>query len=110
MHVQMEGMDVVSHSSSKKYKTLLVGKDILIFDLEEFDYQIEQGGKEGCLIQEEMSHQNESFDSSSFNQTLSQFAFQSQPPLGVLNLQSYCYINANASHFKSKNELLEQYS
>ena len=50
------------------------------------------------------------FDDSSSEQTLSQFAFQSQPPPGVLNLQSYCYIDANASQFKSKNELLEQYS
>jgi hypothetical protein len=57
-----------------------------------------------------LSHQNESFDASSSKQTISQFAFQSQPPPGVLNLQSYCYIDANASQFISKNELLEQYS
>ena len=85
-HVQMEGMNVDSHSSRKKYKTLSTGKDIVIFDLEESDNQTEQGGKEGCLIQEEISCQNESFDASSSEQTVSQFAFQSQPPPGVLNL------------------------
>ena len=41
----MEGMNVDSHSSSKRYKTLSVGKDIVIFDLEESDNQTEQGGK-----------------------------------------------------------------
>ena len=93
----MEGIVVDSHSSSKRSKTLSAGKDIVIFDLEESDNRTEQGGKEGCLIQEEMSRHNESFDASSSEQTVSQFAFQSQPPLGVLNLQSYCYIDANAS-------------
>ena len=61
-------------------------------------------------MQEEMSHENESCDVSSFEQTISQFSFQSHPPLGIVNLQSYCYTNANASQFRSKNELLEKYS
>ena len=106
----MEGMDVDSHSSSKRSKTLSVNKDIVIFDIQESNSQTEQAGKEGCLIQEETSHRNESFDASSSEQTISQFAFQSQPPPWVLNLHSYCYIDANASQFKSTNELLEQYS
>jgi hypothetical protein len=74
-HVQMEGMDVDSHSSSKRSKTLSVGKDIEIFDLEDSNSQTEQGGKEGCLIQEERSHQNESFDASSSEHIVSQFSF-----------------------------------
>ena len=41
----MEGMDVDSHSSRKKYKTLSIGKDIVIFYLEESDSQTKQGGK-----------------------------------------------------------------
>ena len=106
----MVGMDVDSHSSSKRSKPLSVGKDIVAFDLEESDNQTEQGGKEGCLIQEDMSCQNESFDASSSEKTIFQFTFQSQPPPRVLNLQSYCYTDANSSQFKSKNELLEQYS
>jgi hypothetical protein len=52
MHVQMEGMDVDCHSSRKRSKTLSVGKDIVIFDLQESNSETEQGGKEGCLIQE----------------------------------------------------------
>ena len=43
-HVQMEGMDVDSHSSSKRSKTLLGVKDIVIFNLEEFNIQTKQGG------------------------------------------------------------------
>ena len=61
----MEGMDVDSHSSSKRYKTLWASKDITILDLEEFDNWTEHVWKEGCLIQEEMSRQNESFGVSS---------------------------------------------
>ena len=83
----MEGMDVDSRSSSKKSKTVSTGKDIVVLDLEELDNRTEQGGKEGCLIHEEMSRQNESYDASSSEQTISQFAFQSQPPPGVLTLQ-----------------------
>ena len=93
----MEGMDVDSPSSRKGSKTLLVGNNIVIFDLEESNSQTEQGGKEGCLIQEERSHQNESFDASSFEHIVSQFSFQSEPPPGVLNLESYYYINGNVS-------------
>ena len=103
-------MDVDSHSSSKKSKTVSTCKDIVVMDLEEYDNQTEQGGKEGCLIQEEMSLQNESCDASPSEQTISQFVFQSQPPPGVLNIQSYSYTDANASQFRSKNELLEKYS
>lgn len=33
-YVQMEGINVDSHSSSKRYKTFSVGKDIVIFNLE----------------------------------------------------------------------------
>ena len=57
-----------------------------------------------------MSQQNESCDASSYEKTISQFSFQSQPPPTVLNLQSYSYTDANASQFRSKNELLEKYS
>ena len=106
----MEGMDVDSHSSSKKYENVSTGKDIVVLDLEESDNRTEQRGKEGWLIQEDMSQQNESCDASSSEQTISQFAFQSQPPPRVLNLQSYSYTYANASQFRSKNELLEKYS
>ena len=79
-------MDVDSVSSSKRSKTFSIGKDIVVLDLEESDNKIEQGRKEGCLIQEEMSQQNVSCDDTSFEQTVSQFHFQSQPPPGVLNL------------------------
>ena len=103
-------MDVDSHSSSNRSKTVSIGKYIVVLDLEEYDNRTEQGGKEGCLIQEEMSQQNESCDASSSEQTISQFAFQSQPPPRVSNLQSYSYIDTNASQFRSKNELLEKYS
>lgn len=41
----MEGMDVDSHSSSKRSKTISIGKDIVVLDLEEFDNMIEQGEK-----------------------------------------------------------------
>ena len=61
----MEGMDVDSHSSSKKSKTVSTLKDIVVLGLEESDNRTEQGWKEGCLIQEEMSQQNESCDASS---------------------------------------------
>lgn len=54
-HENMEGMDVDSHSSSKWSKTVSTGKDIVVLDLEESDNRTEQGGKEGCLMQEEMS-------------------------------------------------------
>ena len=50
----MEGMDVDSQSS-KRYKTISIGKDIVVLDLEESDNRTQQGGKDGCLIQEEMS-------------------------------------------------------
>ena len=80
----------------------MTGNDIVVLDLEESKNRSEQGGKEGCLIQEEMSQQNESCDATSSEKTISQFSFQSQPPLGVLNLQSYSYIDANASQFRSK--------
>ena len=93
----MEGMDVDSHSSRKRSKMISGGKDIVIFYLEESNNQTKQAGKGGCLIQEERSHQSESFDASSSEQTISQFAFQSQPPAWVLNLQSSCYIDVNAS-------------
>ena len=86
----MEGMDVDSHSSSKRSKIVSTCKDIVAMDLEESDNRTEQGGKEGCLIQEEMSQHNESCDAYSSKEIISQFPFQSQPPLGVLNLQSYC--------------------
>ena len=102
-------MDVDFHFSSKKYKTVSTGKDIVVLDLEEFDNRIEKGGKEGCLIQEEISQHNEYCDASSTEQTISQFDFQSQPSLGILNLQSYSYTNVNASQFRSKNELLKKY-
>ena len=97
---KMEGMDVDSHSSSKISKTISIGKYIVVLDLEESNNKTEQGGKEGCLIQEEMSQQNESCDATSYEQTISQFAFQSQSPPGVLNLQPYSYIDANASQFR----------
>jgi hypothetical protein len=74
-HDQMEGMDVDSHSSSKISKTVSVGKDIVVLDLEESDNKTEQGGKEGCLIQEEMSRQNESCDASSSEKMVYQFSF-----------------------------------
>ena len=61
----MEGMDVDSHSSRKRSKTLSGCKDIVIFNLEEYNSQTEEGGEGGCLIQEERSHQSESFDASS---------------------------------------------
>ena len=48
-------MDVDSHYSRKTSKTISIGKDIVVLDLEEFDNKSEKGGKEGCLIQEEMS-------------------------------------------------------
>lgn len=38
------------------------------------------------------------------------FSFQSHPPPRILNLQSYSYTYANASQFRSKNDLLEKYS
>ena len=50
-HEQMEGMDVDTHSSSKKYRTVSTSKDIVVLDLEESDNRTEQGGNEGCLIQ-----------------------------------------------------------
>ena len=103
-------MDVDSHSSSNRSKTVSIGKYIVVLDLEEYDNRTEQGGKEGCLIQEEMSQQNESCDASSSEQTISQFSSQSQPPPRVLNLQSYSYIDVNSSQFRSKNDLLEKYS
>ena len=109
-HDQMEGMDVDSHSSSKRSKIVSVGKDIVVLDLKEYDNRSEQGGKEGCLIKEEMSRHNESCDASSSEQTISQFSSQSQPPPRVLNLQSYSYIDVNSSQFRSKNDLLEKYS
>ena len=74
-HDQMEGMDVDSHSSSKRSKTLSTSKDIVVLDLEESDNRTKQGWKEGCLIEEEMSHQNESCDASSSEQIVSQFFF-----------------------------------
>ena len=74
-HVQMEGMDVDSHSSSKRSKTLSRGKDIVIFNLEESNSQTKQGGEGGCLIQEERSHQIKSFDASSFEQRIPNFHF-----------------------------------
>ena len=49
-------MDVDSHSSRKSSKTLSKGKYIVIFNLEESNNQIEQGGEGGCFIQEERSH------------------------------------------------------
>ena len=70
-HEKMEGMDVDSHSSIKKSKTVSTGKYIVVLDLEESDNKTKQGGKEGCLIQEEMSQQNESCDASSSEQTIS---------------------------------------
>ena len=79
-------MDVDSHSSSKRSKTLSGGKDIVIFNLEESNSQTEQGGEGVCLIQEERSHQSESFDTSPSKKIVSQFAFQSQPLAGVLDL------------------------
>ena len=57
-------MDVDSHSSSKRSKTLSTGKDIVILDLEESNSRTKKGGKDRCLIQEEMSHQNESCNAS----------------------------------------------
>ena len=71
----MEGMDVDSHSSSKKYRTVSTCKDIVVLDLEESDNRNEKGGKEGWLIQEEMSQHNESCDPSSSEKTISQFCF-----------------------------------
>ena len=71
----MEGTGVDSHSSSKKSKTVSTGKDIVVLDLEEFDNRTDQGGKEECLIQEDMSRQNESCDASSSEKMISQFAF-----------------------------------
>ena len=47
----MEGMDVDSHSSSKRSKTLSGGKDIVIFNLEESNSQTKPGGEGGCLVQ-----------------------------------------------------------
>lgn len=71
----MEGMDGDYHSSSKRSKTLSGGKYIVIFYIKEYNSQTEQGGKGGCLMQEERSHQSKSFDASSSKQTISQFAF-----------------------------------
>ena len=54
-HEKVDDMDVDSHSSNKRSKTIYTGKYIVVLDLNEPDNITEQGGKEGCLIQEEMS-------------------------------------------------------
>ena len=41
----MEGMDVDSHSLSKRSKTVSKGKDIVVLDLEESNNRTEQGEK-----------------------------------------------------------------
>ena len=40
-HEQMEGMDVNSHSSSKRSKIVSTGKDIVVLDLEESNNKTE---------------------------------------------------------------------
>ena len=64
-------MDVDSHYSSKRSKMVSIGKDIVVLDLEDSNNRTHKGGKEGCLIQEEMSQQNESCDATSSEQTIS---------------------------------------
>ena len=70
-HEKVDGMDVESHFSSKRSKNVSTGKDIVGMDLEESDNKTKKGGKERCLIQEEMSQQNESCGATSSEKIVS---------------------------------------
>ena len=63
------------------------------------------------MIQQEDPNQNVSQEvTSSSQQTVSQFILKAHQPSTILNIQSYQYTEANTTQFKSKIDLIQQYT
>ena len=98
-----------SPTSSEKEKSFVPDKEIVDLENEESINQDTQV-REGVLIQEERSYQNETNNPSYSEKTISQFVFEAHRSSNILNLQSYKFVKAKATQFQSMNDLVKQYT
>ena len=102
---EVVGMEVDTTASSKRIKESTEDQKIVILDLDESTNQEEIG--KGVTIQQENPEQEAT---SSSEQIVSQFVVKTHQSSIFLDLQSYQYEEAFEAQYKSKLDLIQQYT
>lgn len=98
-------MEVDEQSSSNRIKTNTRDKDIIILEEEE---SINQGKKGGYAIVENVEEQEHNVSTS--EETISQSRNKAQKSQATLEIQQYPFLEAQSPQYKSKKDLIFQYT